>query len=140
MPSPVPKRPDQRRRRNLQSEQVLPASGRRGRPPKPPVALGAAGAALWSRLWTTPQATLWGRSHYDGVAKRCQLEDMWLTGGEDQLKVIAAVQAWEDRWGFNPRALAQMHVRIEDEEVPAEKAKTAKDVIDIRDRLRDATG
>lgn len=142
MGSPVPRRPDERRRRNVvepaKADRMLPSGGRRGRPPNPTVELGSAGRALWQRLWASPQATVWHRSDLDGVGKRCQLEDMLVQGDGDPLKVMAQIQAWEDRWGFNPRALAQLHMWI-DGEGPAEPKgpKPGSDVVDIRDRMRE---
>jgi hypothetical protein len=142
MASPVPRHPSERRRRNVaesgKADRALPSGGRRGRPPNSPVALGAAGAALWQRLWASPQATLWHRCDYDGVAKRCQLEDMLTSGDGDPLKIMAQIQAWEDRWGFNPRALAQLHLWIESGDAPApSSSKPARDVVDIRERMRE---
>lgn len=141
MASPVPRRPQERRRRNIvepgKADRALPVNGRRGRPPKPPVALGSAGQALWVRLWSSPQATVWHRSDADGVAKRCQLEDMLAEGDGDRLKVMAQIQTWEDRWGFNPRALAQLHMWIEGDGPPPADKKPTRDVVDIRDRMRE---
>lgn len=142
MASPVPRRPQERRRRNIpeagKADRALPVDGRRGRTPPSPVPLGPAGQALWKRLWSSPQATVWHRSDADGVAKRCQLEDMLISGDGDPLKVMAQIQAWEDRWGFNPRALAQLHMWIEsDGAAPPAAAKSTSDVVDIRDRMRE---
>lgn len=143
---PLPKAPHERRRRNVpppsQTDRMLPAEGRRGRPPSPPIELGPHGAALWRYLWGTPQATLWSKAHLWGVAERCRLED-WINepGGENKPTVVASlIQAWDDRWGFNPRSLAQLHMWIEGSTPkPAEAPKTAT-VADIRERLKDAAG
>lgn len=60
-------------------------------------------------------------------------------GGEtDPARILPQIQAWEDRWGFNPRSLAQLHMWIEGDAPPEPKnSKPAKDVVDIRDRMRE---
>lgn len=59
-----------------------------------------------------------------------------LAGGEvDPVRVMPQIQAWEDRWGFNPRSLAQLHMWIEGD-LPVTEAKPVRDVTDIRDRMK----
>ena len=138
---PVPKRATVRRNRGIPStpDTVLPRQGRRGAPPKPPVPLGTVGKDLWRRLWASPQATTWQRSHDDGVAKRSHHEHLWFEAApSERVRLAAQVQAWEDRWGFNPRALAQMHMAIEGDEDKTPAPMSG--VTDIRDRLKDAAG
>lgn len=55
----------------------LPASGRKGRPPKVPEAynLQKAGAAWWRWAWGTPQAAGWDPGALYVLARRAQLED-----------------------------------------------------------------
>ena len=69
-----------RRRRNASTIPAtdLPASGRRGRAPRPPrwVTLADAGRAWWSWAWHTPQAAAWDGGGFEPlVARRAALED-----------------------------------------------------------------
>lgn len=138
--STPPKPPDQRRRRNAPqphlADRKLPAEGRKGRAPVPPVPLGAAGKKLWGVLWASPQATTWTKTDHRGVATRCQLEDVYQENPAD-MKVLGQIVVWEDRWGFNPKARAALHMWIEQEggERAADREVSAT-VTDVRDRLR----
>lgn len=60
---------------------------------------------------------------------------MIANGEVDPVRIVPQIQAWEDRWGFNPRSLAQLHMWIEGDEPPAPR-KPARDVVDIRDRMK----
>lgn len=55
----------------------LPASGRKGPAPTPPVGagLGAAGKRWWKWAWSTPQAAGWDDGSLYVVARRARLED-----------------------------------------------------------------
>lgn len=55
---------------------LLPAAGRKGRPPKCPYDLEKAGAKWWRWAWRTPQATQWSPGALYTVARRAQLEDL----------------------------------------------------------------
>ncbi len=57
------------------SPRVLPAGGRKGRSPKSPYSLDAAGSKWWTWAWGTPQATAWDAGALYTVARRAQLED-----------------------------------------------------------------
>lgn len=76
---PLPKSADERRRRNKPTIPTtkLPARGRPGRPPNPPiwVELGAAGTAWWKWAWRTPQAVAWSIGDHPALARRASLED-----------------------------------------------------------------
>jgi hypothetical protein len=56
---------------------LLPAEGRKGRPPAVPAPyrLGRAGRAWWNAAWKTPQATKWDAGAVHIVARRATLED-----------------------------------------------------------------
>jgi hypothetical protein len=54
---------------------ALPPAGRKGRPPKCPYELAAAGEAWWKWAWGTPQATQWDTGSLYTVGRRAQLED-----------------------------------------------------------------
>lgn len=105
MRGPLPKPPEQRRRRNASSieSSVLPASGRPGNPPRPPksVNLGSAGKAWWRWAWKTPQAVKWEYGMVPLVARRASLEDDLVTAGEveglDMDDLLAAADAKDRR-------------------------------------------
>jgi hypothetical protein len=65
------------RRRNAPTIQStsLPADGRKGRTPKCPYALRAAGTRWWRWAWRLPQAAKWDDGALYAVARRAQLED-----------------------------------------------------------------
>lgn len=137
----APKPPGERRRRNVAGDRTLPAEGRRGRPPSPPFPLGPAGQKLWRYLWGTPQATTWGKAHHWGVAERCRWEDLVSDGDGPDYKLMALIQQWEDRWAFNPKGLATLHMWIDDGEPEAKPQKPPPSgVTDIRSRLRESAG
>lgn len=77
MPGPLPN--PQKRRRNAPTVPTtnLPATGRKGRPPKCPdgYKLGKVASAWWRWAWATPQATVWDRGALYVIARRAQLED-----------------------------------------------------------------
>lgn len=54
---------------------ALSPAGRKGRPPKCPYDLAAAGDAWWRWAWRTPQATQWDAGSLYTVGRRAQLED-----------------------------------------------------------------
>lgn len=77
MPGPLPKADARRRNPPTVPTTNLPASGRKGRPPKVPdhYRLGKAGASWWKWAWATPQAAAWDKGSMYHLARRAQLED-----------------------------------------------------------------
>jgi hypothetical protein len=75
MPGPLPEK--NRRRRNAPTIPTtnLPASGRVGRSPRCPLALGKAGRAWWRWAWKLPQAVAWSDGDHYAIARRARLED-----------------------------------------------------------------
>jgi hypothetical protein len=75
MPGPLPN--PQRRRTNQPTIPTtqLPLEGRKGKAPRSPYPLGAAGAKWWRWAWKLPQATVWDAGALYGLARRAQLED-----------------------------------------------------------------
>lgn len=75
MPGPLPD--ENRRRRNPPTipKTKLPVSGRKGRPPNPPYALGKAGRDWWKWAWGLPQAHAWDGGALYALGRRAQLED-----------------------------------------------------------------
>lgn len=67
--------------------------------------------ALWTELWSTPQAVMWEQSHaYREVAQYVRWKIRAEQGDKD-----AAVEArqWSDRLGLNPLAMLRLRVEIE---------------------------
>jgi hypothetical protein len=77
MPGPLPNPNKRRRNAPTVPTTVLPAAGRKGRPPKAPEAysLQKAAAAWWKWAWGTPQASAWDKGALYVIARRAQLED-----------------------------------------------------------------
>ena len=151
MPGPLPKPPDQRRRRNRPTVPTtnLPADGFNEPAPDPPgwVELGPAGSAWWEWAWSTPQAAAWSTSaHLPTVARRAALEDdLRALESEDfdglgiqelrslvkSLKAIVTNKAGllskvtelDDRLGLSPKSMAQLRWTI----VAAEEPKAESD-------------
>lgn len=74
---PAPHKNKRRSNTDAIPKTQLPASGRKGRPPKVPEAynLQKAGKAWWRWAWATPQATGWDPGALYVLARRAQLED-----------------------------------------------------------------
>lgn len=144
-----------RRRRNAPTIPTteLPASGRRGRIPTPPVELGEAGRAWWRWAWRLPQACGWSTGDLVMIARRATLEDdlaaLATVDGLDFLDVLGAkasevretirhlaslaagklavcreARELDDRLGLTPKGLAALRWRIVDD-TPAEPAEPA---------------
>jgi hypothetical protein len=124
------KPPDDRIRRNtpLIPDQTLPASGRRGRPPDSPVALGEPGKRWWKWLWQTPQATAFNKGNLWSLARRAQLEDemdvqladdgdpaMVAALADRRLKILAQMLNIDERFGLTPFGAAKLHWWIKEE-------------------------
>ena len=139
MPGPPPKHPDTRRRRNASPTfRVLPASGRKGRAPKWPLAdpPSAVQAARWRRLWKSPQATAWSDMGQieESVAYYVLLES-WSLSEDCPGAIRAEMRQMNDRLGLNPKAMRSLGWQVED--VSAEAAPSAKvaQIVDYRKLL-----
>ena len=141
MPSPVPK-PDARKQRHAVAQHNatrLPVTGRVGRPPKSPVALGAEGARWWRWAWSTPQATQWNRGFMEPLGRRAALEDelATLTLTADRARIIAMMLRLDESFGLTPKAAAQLHLTFVDEpQAPKAVEGDAPAVTPIRNRLK----
>lgn len=132
MPGPAPKHPSQRRRRNKAPELVqLPASGRRGVPPKFPLAGRAAKgqAELWRELWSTPQAVAWERLGWvRTVARYCRVT--LAAEAEMHPAVLAEARQLEDRLGLSPMAMKRLGWEVAADELAVQReerqAKTSR--------------
>lgn len=82
---------------------LLPAAGRRGRPPRCPYDLADAGRSWWKWAWRTPQATRWNNGDLYHVARRAQLEDDAAALGFDDELDLKDLLA-----GADPEAIANV--------------------------------
>lgn len=100
---PLPNEKKRRRNASTIPTTELPASGRKGRPPKVPEAynLQKAGRDWWKWAWGTPQAAAWSTGDLYVIARRASLED--------DLVLM-------DR-GFEATDLAELLGRDEDEQI-----------------------
>lgn len=125
MPGPAPKDPSSRRRRNAAvGKTLLPADGREGATPVWP--LSSIEPAVWSDLWSTPQASAWERHGWTRVVARYAL----LLGLAEDVESMSAallgeVRQLEDRLGLNPKAMRSLLWEVTDDEV-AEKRDESK--------------
>jgi hypothetical protein len=146
MPQPIPK-PDARKQRHAvaenQSSHRVPTSGRVGRPPKVPFALGEAGARWWRWAWSTPQATKWHKGFHEPLARRASLEDVYdaaVADGDRQgaSRLLAAMYRVDDSFGLTPMGAAKQHIVFVDDEPSTAKAGNgaSDNVTPIRNRLK----
>ena len=164
-PGPLPN-PD-RRRRNAPTIPTtnLPASGRKGRIPKPPLELGDAGSAWWRWAWRLPQACGWSVGDFAMIGRRASLEDdlaaLAKVDSLDAIELLSAEKASEvrelierlaglaanklavcreareldDRLGLTPKGLAALRWKIVDD-APAELGTGVEGVTPIDSRRR----
>lgn len=88
---------------------ILPAEGRKGRPPKWPLdvpeepGVAVAEREVWKELWATPQAVQWERLGWTRVVARYA---RLLIGAEHLDKdCLAEARQLEDRLGLTPKAM-----------------------------------
>lgn len=134
MPGPARKSPEQRRRRNAEGPtKVLPAEGKRGRPPKThtDVVWGEHARAYWVAIWTSPMATTFTRTDEFALTRLCSLvdrRDRFESGDHEvfaasavdgEVTVVrgfdgdAEIRQLEDRYGLSPAARRKLQWEIE---------------------------
>jgi hypothetical protein len=134
MPGPARKSPEQRRRRNAESPaKVLPAEGKRGRPPKThtSVVWGEHARAYWTAIWTSPMATTFTKTDEFALTRLCSLVDrrdrvesgdyeVFAAGAVDgEVTVVrdfdgdAEIRQLEDRFGLSPAARRRLQWEID---------------------------
>lgn len=129
---PAPKDPAARRRRNTSvGKTLLPANGRTGATPAWPLlkfgaTRAAAGvsaraavekreAALWARLWKSPQAVAWQRDGSELDVAMYVRHMVSAEGGD--MKAAAEARQWSDRLGLNPKAMRSLLWEVAGDEV-----------------------
>lgn len=121
MPGPAPKPAAQRRRTNAAPGTIqLPAEGRRGNPPKWPLATPK--PSSWPSLWRLPQAVAWERLHLTRVVARYAATLVLAESPEGSAAILGEVRQMEDRLGLNPMAMLRLRWEIS---APVEQASSA---------------
>jgi hypothetical protein len=88
----------------------------------------------WRTLWRKPQAAMWPADGGSLHVLAALMDDLF-AGRADAAKLSGEIRQHEDRHGLSPKALAQLHCRLpEDEAAPPVEQATAPD--DRRRRLR----
>jgi hypothetical protein len=128
MAGPLPKPPEQRRRRNRTSFTGvdLPASGRPEPAPKLPNWRDWDRRTLkwWRNLWSSPPATQWDPSG-PTLWVYAVLMDMLITEQYPAHRLSPELRAWEDRYGLSPKALATLRWQVVDE-LPKEPVRVTR--------------
>lgn len=143
---PLPKPPEQRRRRNHGPQiTYLDPDGRKGqRTPKWPLEEVRAGEAkLWIEVWKQPEAVLWERERSHRLVARYVRVLAATEQPDASTKLIqvflAEARQLEDRLLLSPKAkvMARYAVRVPEEPVPI-AAVPAPAAVSPRDRLKAA--
>lgn len=117
-PGPLPKADQDRRRRNAPTfERVeLPASGRRGRPPKIRSARTVFTSVVeewWRDLWASPMATQFLPADIHTLSRLAELKDDYAV--EPNVKLLTEIKQLEDRYGLNPKSRRELRWAIVDD-------------------------
>ena len=125
MAGPLPKEPDNRRRRNAPTvaRKAVPASGRRGRTPKPAreLAKGSTAADWWRNAWRLPVAVLWTAEDIPALTRLALMQAEYLDLAE--AKHLGEMRALEDRFGLSLKSRESLGIFIVDD-VPASAASS----------------
>jgi hypothetical protein len=136
----IPKPADQRRRRNVVPGTImLPAKGRKGRPPAWPLEVvpKTEERRLWGKLWRTPQAVAWEDYEWFRVVGR-YVRVVIEAENELDTKLLAEARQLEDRLGLNPLAMLRLRWEVTDDEIGARRQEAAPTADDRRRRLNAA--
>lgn len=142
-PPPKPEGQQRRPGRGLTSQTTrLPAEGRKGATPDWPLGKPTVRErALWTRLWTTPQAVAWERLGWVDVVARYARQLVVAERRNPPVTVLSEVRQLEDRLGLTPLAMLRLRWEIAPDEVAAARgdragAEAAAAARDPRARLR----
>ena len=124
MPGPVPKPPEQRRRRNAPMANTLrlPAEGRPGDAPSWP--LSGSAPALWDELWATPQAVAWERLGWTRVVARYTNATLAAERVDAPVALMAEVRQLEDRLGLTPMAMLRLRWEVTADELDEKRQES----------------
>lgn len=121
----------------------LPLEGRKGRVPKCPVPLGAAGMRWWRWAWGTPQATTWNDSFIEALGLRAHLQDLFEspeTETREILRLVPHMARLDEQFGLTARAAMMMHLYFEDAEHPGELPANVTNMPSTTERLKGIAG
>lgn len=133
MPGPLPKPPNERRRRNKDQGQwhYLPAEGRdEPAPPLPDREWLPTTRAYWSLLWASPMAAEWLPADVPVLVRLAALMELFALG-ETSAALLGEMRQLEDRFGLSSHARKRLMWQIATSEEAAAPVKLA----DVR-RLR----
>lgn len=127
---PLPKPPEQRRRRNpAPSFDTLPASGPGRRAPTWPLGEpNPAELALWRDLWGRPIAAAW---HAQRTAPVIVARYVRVVLANPSAAVLAPMEA---ALGLTPASLARLHLRVEEASTEPEPTAAVSNIEDARKR------
>lgn len=114
----------------------LPASGRKGRPPKWPLPgrIRAGELDAWRDAWGTPQATEWERLGWHRLIARYVRVLVESEQPDAAAATRGEVRQLEDRLGLSPMAMLRLRWTIVDDVAEAEVSTPARP--SARERLR----
>lgn len=121
MSGPDPKPAHKRRRRNIPAKEqikvLLPAQGRQGRPPDPrledPCRCKICREA-WAALWSTPQATAWGKTELYVASRWLHLLGEFIHG-RGSLGTSSEMRSLEKQLVLTAQSMRLQGWRVEEE-------------------------
>lgn len=140
MPGP-PKNPNARRRNARPDWRTLPSAGRAGAPPAYPIGKPTkAIAAVWTDLWSSPQAVAWEELGWTRVVARYARVLVAAEKPNAAASLLAEVRQLEDRLGLSPMAMKRLQWEIGPSSAAAssgddDQAGKVARLDDYRDRL-----
>lgn len=105
MGSPLPKPPEQRRRRNKGQSQWAQLSVRDAgvAPALPDGEWEPCTRDWWSKLWASPMASAYQEADFDSLVRLARLKDDFAREPKSSA-ALPAMQQLEDRFGLSPKA------------------------------------
>ena len=118
MPGPLPVEGHAHRAKPTIPTTSLPASGRPGPVPDPPVSLNGVARSWWDWAWSTPQASGWSSGDMQFLARRAQAQAESIEDRNPTWHRL--LNEMDDRLGLTPKGLAALRWKIvADEAEPA---------------------
>lgn len=140
---PLPTKNPRRRNKPTIPTTELPARGRKGAAPKPPVPLGKRSGAWWKWAWSLPQAAGWSDGDLYALTRRALLEDDleaielvdgfnlgWLIGADDERQAVKQLEAVIGK--LKALAGGKLGILREARELDNRFGLTAKGLADLR--------
>lgn len=134
MAQTVPPNPNAARRNSRVGTVKLPAEGRKGAPPKWPLAgrTTVAERNAWAELWASPQAVAWERLGWTRtVARYCRVM-VEAEKRDAPAKATQEARQLEDRLGLTPKAMRMLLWEITSDEMAEQRESKS----DARERIK----